>query len=85
MRANRRAKSFAVECGQAAYVPLAHDYPGAPPQLPREATLAALKPLLEDATPAQARPAWQVRHARAAPPRHRRARLREDTMLESYV
>ena len=50
MRANLVGLSFAVECGQAAYLPLAHDYPGAPPQLPREATLAALKPLLEDAT-----------------------------------
>lgn len=40
--------SFAVESGKAAYVPLAHDYPGAPAQLPRDSVLAALKPLLED-------------------------------------
>jgi DNA polymerase-1 len=40
--------SFAVQSGQAAYVPLAHDYPGAPAQLGRDAVLAALKPLLED-------------------------------------
>ena len=38
--------SFAVEAGAAAYVPLAHDYPGAPDQLNREAVLEALKPLL---------------------------------------
>ncbi len=41
--------SFATSENEAAYVPLAHDYPGAPPQLRREAVLARLKPLLEDA------------------------------------
>ena len=40
--------SFAVAVGKAAYVPLAHDYEGAPVQLDREAVLAQLKPLLED-------------------------------------
>ncbi len=39
--------SFATAANEAAYVPLAHDYPGAPAQLGREAVLAALKPLLE--------------------------------------
>jgi DNA polymerase-1 len=49
LRAEIVGVSFAVEPGHAAYVPLAHDYPGAPQQLPRAAVLAALKPLLEDA------------------------------------
>ncbi|MBS0556558.1 MAG: DNA polymerase I [Proteobacteria bacterium] len=49
MRAEIVGVSFAVEPGHAAYVPLAHAYPGAPTQLPRDAALAALKPLLEDA------------------------------------
>jgi DNA polymerase-1 len=40
--------SFAVKVGEAAYVPLAHDYLGAPQQLSREKVLAALKPLLEN-------------------------------------
>ena len=40
--------SFAVEPRRAAYVPLTHDYPGAPKQLDRDAVLAALKPILED-------------------------------------
>ncbi len=40
--------SFAVEAGKAAYVPLAHDYLGAPEQLSREMVLQALRPLLED-------------------------------------
>ena len=41
--------SFCVEAGKAAYLPLAHDFAGAPPQLDRNATLDRLKPLLEDA------------------------------------
>ena len=48
MRAEIVGVSFAVEAGHAAYVPLAHDYAGAPAQLPRDGVLAALKPLLED-------------------------------------
>ena len=39
--------SFAIKMGEAAYVPLAHDYEGAPLQLDRDETLAKLKPLLE--------------------------------------
>jgi len=49
MRAEIVGISFAIEPGRAAYVPLAHDYPGAPRQLDRAHVLAALKPLLEDA------------------------------------
>jgi len=41
--------SFAVSAGEAAYVPLSHDYPGVPAQLDTGSVLAALKPLLEDA------------------------------------
>ncbi|MGL4613276.1 MAG: DNA polymerase I, partial [Shewanella sp.] len=41
--------SFAVEAGKAAYLPLAHDYVGAPPQLDKHAALAQLRPILEDA------------------------------------
>jgi DNA polymerase-1 len=40
--------SFAVTAGEAAYVPLGHDYAGAPDQLNRDEVLAALKPWLED-------------------------------------
>ncbi len=40
--------SFAVNPGEAAYVPLAHDYPGAPDQLNRDHVLEQLRPLLED-------------------------------------
>ena len=47
MKAQIIGVSFAVTAGCAAYVPLAHDYPGAPAQLDRAHVLNALKPLLE--------------------------------------
>ncbi|HEU0307145.1 MAG TPA: DNA polymerase I, partial [Lysobacter sp.] len=50
MRAQLVGLSFAVETGHAAYLPVAHGYPGAPAQLERDAVLAALKPLFADAT-----------------------------------
>ena len=40
--------SFCIEPGRAAYLPLSHDYPGAPDQLDRKTTIAKLKLLLED-------------------------------------
>jgi DNA polymerase-1 len=49
MRAEIIGVSFAVDPERAAYVPLAHEYAGAPVQLDRNAVLAALRPLLEDA------------------------------------
>jgi DNA polymerase I len=48
MRARIVGLSFAVAAGEAAYVPLSHDYPGAPQQLQLDGVLAALKPILED-------------------------------------
>jgi DNA polymerase-1 len=41
--------AVAIAPGEAAYIPLGHDYPGAPEQLAIGDVLAALKPLLEDA------------------------------------
>ncbi len=77
--------SFCIEPGKAAYLPLAHDYAGAPDQLDAKSTLARLKPLLEDS----GRP--KVGH-------HLKydahvllgcgialAGMRYDSMLESYV
>jgi DNA polymerase-1 len=51
MQAELVGISFAVEAGVAAYLPLAHHYAGAPEQLDRDATLARLKPLLENREP----------------------------------
>ena len=53
MRAQIVGVSFAVAAGEAAYVPLGHDYAGAPHQLDRNKVLAALKPMLEDMTKAK--------------------------------
>lgn len=47
MEAELVGVSFAVQSGEAVYVPLAHDYVGAPEQLDRNQVLAQLKPLLE--------------------------------------
>ena len=49
MQANLVGLSFAVEPGAAWYIPLAHDYPGAPSQLPMADALQRLTPLLTDA------------------------------------
>ncbi len=49
MNAQLVGMSFAIMPHQAAYLPLAHVYPGAPDQLNRELALARLKPWLESA------------------------------------
>ncbi|MBS1185113.1 MAG: polymerase, partial [Proteobacteria bacterium] len=51
MQAELVGISFAVAHGEAAYLPLAHHYAGAPAQLDRAAALAKLKPLLERSEP----------------------------------
>ena len=48
MQARIVGVSFAINEHEAAYVPIGHDYPGAPQQLDREWVLQQLKPLLED-------------------------------------
>jgi DNA polymerase I len=53
MQARIIGVAFAVAPGEAAYVPLGHDYAGAPHQLDRDKVLAALKPVLEDLTKAK--------------------------------
>lgn len=50
MEAELVGVSFAVEVGEAAYVPVAHDYMGAPEQINRDVLLSKLKPLLESET-----------------------------------
>ncbi|MEK9933354.1 MAG: DNA polymerase I [Luminiphilus sp.] len=77
--------SFAVEAGAAAYVPLAHDYPGAPDQLQRDAVLEALKPLLEDEHVAKV--GQHLKYDANVLANHgiKLRGIHEDTMLESYV
>lgn len=77
--------SFAVEPGKAAYVPLAHDYPGAPEQLDRTQTLEKLRPLLEDAN--HAKVGQNLKYDAHVLANHgiRLNGIVHDTMLESYV
>ena len=50
MRAQLVGISLCCKPGVAAYIPVAHRYPGAPVQLSRELVLSRLKPWLEDAS-----------------------------------
>ncbi|MEK7361491.1 MAG: DNA polymerase, partial [Pseudomonadota bacterium] len=77
--------SFCVEPGRAAYLPLAHDYAGAPQQLGVARALALLRPWLEDESkPKLGQNLKYDQHVLA----NHGVRLRgvvHDTLLESYV
>jgi DNA polymerase-1 len=77
--------SFCIEPGQAAYIPLAHDYTGAPPQLDPGRVLAALKPLLEDS--ALPKLGQHLKYDMHVLENHgiQLRGAQYDTMLESYV
>ncbi len=48
MQAEIVGLSLSVSAGEAAYIPLTHDYPGAPDQLPRDEVLGKLRGWLQD-------------------------------------
>ncbi len=77
--------SFAINPGEAAYVPLGHDYMGAPEQLDRNQVLEQLKPLLED--PQLAKVGQNLKYDKNVLANHgiTLEGIAEDTMLESYV
>jgi DNA polymerase-1 len=77
--------SFAVTTGEAAYVPLAHDYEGAPAQLSREEVLGQLKPLLEDVQQAKLGQNLKYDMSVLASYDIEMQGIAFDTMLESYV
>ncbi len=85
MRANLVGLSFAVEPGKACYIPVGHDYPGVPAQLPRGQVLDALRPVLGDAgKPKLGQHGKYDLHVL----RRHGVEVRgyaEDTMLESFV
>jgi len=85
MQARIVGVSFCIEPGIAAYVPLAHDYVGAPAQLDRDRVLQRLQPLLED--PRKAKLGHHLKYDAHVLANHgiTLAGLRYDTMLESYV
>ncbi|WP_282039995.1 DNA polymerase I [Halomonas alimentaria] len=76
---------LALEAGEAAYIPLAHDYLDAPDQLDRDAVLAALKPLLEDGSRTKIGQNLKYDISVLAGYGIRVAGPLQDTMLESYV
>jgi DNA polymerase-1 len=85
MQARIVGLSFAVTPGEAAYLPLGHDYPGAPHQLDREKVLAAFKPLLED--PSRPKLGHHLKYDAHVLANYGIAikGQRFDSMLESYV
>ena len=77
--------SFSTEPGIAAYLPVAHQYPGAPEQLDRTRVLRQLKPLLEDEQ--RAKVGHHLKYDAHVLRNHdiELRGIRFDTMLESYV
>ncbi|MCE7536713.1 DNA polymerase I [Aliivibrio fischeri] len=85
MAANLIGLSFAVEEGEAAYVPVAHDYLDAPEQLDRDWVLEQLKPYLEDDN--KAKVGQNLKYDASVLARYdiEMKGIKFDTMLESYV
>jgi len=85
MRAELVGLSFAIKPGEAAYVPVAHSYPGAPDQLERGWVLERVRPLLEDR--GRAKVGQNLKYDMSILARYDIAMrgIAHDTMLESYV
>ncbi|WP_406701622.1 DNA polymerase I [Sodalis sp.] len=85
LTANLVGLSFAVKPGEAAYLPMGHNYLDAPNQLDRAAVLALLKPVLEDASIGKI--GQNLKFDRGVLKRYdiELAGIAFDTMLESYV
>ena len=77
--------SFAITPGKAAYMPLAHDYPGVQKQLDRSEILEKLRPLLEN--PDKAKLGQNLKYDSHVLANHgiTLRGIAHDTMLESYV
>jgi len=85
MNADLVGFSFSAEAGEAAYVPVGHDYVGAPSQLSLSEVLEVLKPLLED--PGTIKVAQNSKYDLSVLARYdiELKGIGYDTMLESYV
>ena len=85
LSANIVGIAFAVAPGEAAYLPVAHDYLDAPPQLDRSAVLAQLKPLLEDDSAKKV--GQNLKYDRGVLKNYdiELGGIQFDTMLESYM
>lgn len=85
MEAQLVGLSFAVAPGEAIYIPLAHDYDGAPVQLDQALVLSKLKPLLEDPQLKKVGQNLKYDMSILANVGIRLKGIAFDTMLESYV
>jgi len=85
MRAEIIGVSFSVKPGEAAYIPLAHNYGDAPEQLPRDEVLARMKPWLEN--PDRKKLGQHIKYDRHVFANHgiEVQGYAHDTMLQSYV
>jgi len=85
MRAEIVGISLSIQPGEAAYIPLTHDYPDAPDQLPRDEVLAKLKPWLENS--AKHKLGQHIKYDRHVFANHgiEVQGYAHDTMLQSYV
>ncbi len=85
MQAEVVGLSFAIHPGEAAYLPVSHNYPGAPQQLSRDWVLEQLKPLLEDES--KAKLGHHLKYDRNVLANHgvKLRGITYDSMLESYV
>ncbi len=85
MQARLVGMSFSVAAGRAAYLPLAHNYAGAPGQLNVEPALAMLKPWLE--SEARKKVGQNIKYDQHVLANHGVALrgIAHDTLLESYV
>ncbi|TXH91044.1 MAG: DNA polymerase I [Rhodoferax sp.] len=85
MRAEIVGISLSIAPGSASYIPLAHNYPGAPAQLPRDEVLKKLKPWLEN--PQALKLGQHVKYDRHVFANHgiEVRGYAHDTMLQSYV
>lgn len=85
MQAELVGLSFAINPYEAAYVPVAHDYMGAPDQLDRDWVLEQLKPILEDDSIKKVGQNLKYDMNILAPYGITLRGVAYDTMLESYV
>jgi DNA polymerase I len=85
MQARLVGISFAINPGEAAYVPVGHNYAGAPDQLPLNEVLAKLKPWLE--SPQHKKLGQHLKYDRHVFANHdiELRGIADDTLLQSYV
>lgn len=85
MLANLVGMSFSVQAGEAAYLPIAHDYVGAPKQLSLDEVLEQIGDILQD--PKIAKVGHNLKYDQSVLARQdvNLVGIQHDTMLESYI